>query len=750
MPVNRRSALCSLFLLFLLSLFNSLQSQVCTNLQYVKSYTAPGSGNMHFFFQLTDGNFIMGGPVNGKIMLIKINADGDTLWNKRYDCSSINHGSVITMKALQGKNGNIYCFIDNGYLLKLDIDGNVLASNRVFAVGGYNFLDFDVLNNGDLVLLLDRVPDVFLARINPDTRALIWMHYFERTFAANFKDTANFKDVMVEGDSILIAGNFNSKGKIISIDANTGHFNPLMVRGFTINNRNVTVDHIYNYKGGYIAHAYASGATDNHFTVRLDKSLRIINTYSFTNIPGDAVLSYAVEPDGSYYLAHGTNTPKLLHVNKNDALLWTKSNSSIISAHSYLLLRTNQGLMATSGMNYTAVGTGINWWYYCVSKSDLNGEVGNCASSNYPVTLIPATVQNNNDTVTVRSSTGFAMVPVTAIVIPEVVNISTNCLTQKLCSSVTIAGPVTICGNTGVNFKAVRNSSCSLPIEWKIEGAATDNEVLNDSMVSIKFLQNGNYRLIASLPGACRLIADTLDVQAFAAAGINLGPDTPICNNNTIRLDAGNGFATYKWQDNSSGSFYDVTQPGKYYVEATDACSNKYSDTITITKILPSPANFLPADTSICSYGRMELKTSINYRSYVWSTGERNNKIMVSKPGFYTLTVKDAVGCEGKDEILVAPKDCLEGFFIPNSFSPNADGRNDLFKPALLGIVVSYRFTIYNRWGQRIFETADLEQGWDGILAGKPQFNNVFVWVCAFQFEGQAARLEKGYVIPVR
>lgn len=54
-------------------------------------------------------------------------------------------------------------------------------------------------------------------------------------------------------------------------------------------------------------------------------------------------------------------------------------------------------------MNYTAVPTGVNWWYYCVSKSDLNGEVGSCASSNYPLTLIPATVQNDNQTVTHHS-----------------------------------------------------------------------------------------------------------------------------------------------------------------------------------------------------------------------------------------------------------------------------------------------------------------------------------------------------------
>lgn len=152
----------------------------------------------------------------------------------------------------------------------------------------------------------------------------------------------------------------------------------------------------------------------------------------------------------------------------------------------------------------------------------------------------------------------------------------------------------------------------------------------------------------------------------------------------------------------------------------------------------------------MCSYSKLELKTATQYLSYAWSTGEHDSKIIVSKPGLYSLTVINAAGCEGEDAIRILPKDCLEGFFVPNSFSPNGDGRNELFKPILLGNVVNYRFSIYNRWGQRVFETNDLQKGWDGLLAGKPQFNSNFVWVCKYQFEGQASRVEKGVVIPVR
>lgn len=966
MPLNRCSVLCRLLLLLLLfNLLPSAKGQVCTNWQYGKSYNGMGSGNMQFIFQLTDGNLLMGGIVNGKLMLIKINPDGDTLWNKRYDCIS-SFGPGLYMKAVQGKDGNIYCFASNSYLLKLDIDGNILASSQVFIVGSYNFRDMDVLANGDLVFLIDHVPNDYLVRVKPDLSTVVWTKYiYNSGFTYSYASTMYLSDITVDGDRIVAAGVSNGKGTILCIDAASGIL--FMEKDFTINNQNINIHDIYSYNNGYLAHAYTSGSTDNHFTVRLDKSLNIIRTYNFTNIPSQSLLSYAVDPDGSYYLSHGVSVPKLLRVDKNDVLQWSKSNGSIIFANAYQLIKTNQGLMATSGGNYTAVPTGINYWYYCVSKSDLNGDVGNCTSTSFPVTLVPASTQNYNEGITSEHRGDAVIIPANASIIREVVSLSTNCFTLKTCSSLTIAGPAAICGNSPVSFKAVRNSNCSLPIDWKIEGVASDSEILNDSMLSVKFLQSGNYRLIAFLPGACRRIADTLAVQVtiVPTASINLGPDTLLCLNNTIRLDPGPGFATYKWQDNSTGPFFDVMLPGKYYVDVTDACSNTYSDTVMvnaapvflfelgpdvtkcnddtiripapagfsnynwspnyniiniqapiaevfpasttkyivsaekwhgctvkdslwvvvnrspglyigkdttickgdsiqltaapgfaqykwntgstapivmvkqageyavnaidlnncssrdtilimesapavhltrkptlctgserwldagpgfqsylwntgsteqqisvsdtgtwyvsvvnqlgckasdttrITKLLPSPADFLPADTGICSYSKIELKPSGNYSTYSWNTGENGNKIIISKPGMYTLTVTDAAGCDGKDEILVSLKDCLEGFFVPNAFTPNGDGRNDVFKPALLGIVVSYRFSIYNRWGQRIFETADPQKGWDGLQGGKPQFNNEFVWVCAFQFEGQAARVEKGIVIPV-
>ena len=115
----------------------------------------------------------------------------------------------------------------------------------------------------------------------------------------------------------------------------------------------------------------------------------------------------------------------------------------------------------------------------------------------------------------------------------------------------------------------------------------------------------------------------------------------------------------------------------------------------------------------------------------------------------YVLTVKDNSGCSGKDSITVRPKDCMLGFYVPSSFTPNNDGKNDLFYPFLFGNIEKYEFTVYSRWGQIIFKSKTPGQGWNGKANGILQDSNVFVWTCSYVLNGQS-KLEKGTVLLVR
>jgi gliding motility-associated-like protein len=164
----------------------------------------------------------------------------------------------------------------------------------------------------------------------------------------------------------------------------------------------------------------------------------------------------------------------------------------------------------------------------------------------------------------------------------------------------------------------------------------------------------------------------------------------------------------------------------------------------------PAPAAFLGPDTSICTYWDLRLKATINFNEYTWSTGAITPSITIKQAGTYWLQVKDGKGCIGKDTIIVNPKDCGKGFYVPTGFTPNNDGKNDLLKPILLGNVIQYKFRVYNRWGQLIFETNDPAKGWDGTYNGQPQSSNVFVWRCMYQFLNEQRKEEKGTFVLIR
>jgi gliding motility-associated-like protein len=231
---------------------------------------------------------------------------------------------------------------------------------------------------------------------------------------------------------------------------------------------------------------------------------------------------------------------------------------------------------------------------------------------------------------------------------------------------------------------------------------------------------------------------------------ITLNHDSTICIGNNRVLDAGAGYVTYQWSNGQTGSSITVNTTGVYGVGVTDTHGCIGSDSTRITKMLPLPAGFLPADTSICNYGTIQLNAAGSFNSYNWSNNSISPSITISQPGWYWLQVSDKNNCIGLDSILVNPKECLKGLYVPSGFTPNNDGKNDLFKPILLGNVKAYQFWIFNRWGQIVFQTTDLSKGWNGTFGGLPQDNRVFVWMCRYQLESEPLKMANGTFIIIR
>lgn len=260
----------------------------------------------------------------------------------------------------------------------------------------------------------------------------------------------------------------------------------------------------------------------------------------------------------------------------------------------------------------------------------------------------------------------------------------------------------------------------------------------------------GNFHVSATNANGC-ISKDTLVVtNVFALPIVNLGRDTIVCANGSIAFHAGAGFAAYQWQDGSTGAAFTATQAGVYWVRVTDQHTCINSDTVAITDVKAPPANFLPDTAQLCDWQRLELKPSTTFKQYQWYNNATTSAITITAPGIYWLKATNSFGCTGADSIKVVAKDCLKGLYLPNAFSPNNDRNNDVFRPTVYGYPEKYRLTVYNRWGQRIFETIDINKGWDGTINGKPQDTGMFVWTCQYKLAGMEEKKEKGVLTLVR
>jgi gliding motility-associated-like protein len=229
---------------------------------------------------------------------------------------------------------------------------------------------------------------------------------------------------------------------------------------------------------------------------------------------------------------------------------------------------------------------------------------------------------------------------------------------------------------------------------------------------------------------------------------VYVGNDTSICTGSVLSLDAGFGFSSYLWNTGSTSSAIDVNETGSYWVAVTDQSGCTGTDSITLLKVLPNPAGFLPKDTFIC--GKISKYITVpGFSAYLWSNGSQANSILITDPGKYSLIVEDEYGCTGTDEV-VFESQCEDAIVMPNAFTPNGDGLNDIFKPVFLDQVSGYDLKIFNRWGKMIFETTDIGQGWNGKENNVPSVIEEYVYTIRYINDFGEEKLVKGSVTLLR
>ncbi len=252
-------------------------------------------------------------------------------------------------------------------------------------------------------------------------------------------------------------------------------------------------------------------------------------------------------------------------------------------------------------------------------------------------------------------------------------------------------------------------------------------------------------------------------LRVYTRPAIILPPALGACAGDTVIafpfIDGGSGEAGFLWEGPSGFTFphrmllmQDVAaaQSGTYRLTVTDTIGCVEQQDIEIT-IDPLPlADFAGRDTIFAEPG-FRLDAGDGFRYYYWSTGDSTSFISIYEEGLYTVDITSFPGCRSSSSVRV-----LWGgipFRLPNAFSPNGDGINDVFMPIRrYDLVKQYHLMIFNRWGQQVFETEDIGQGWDGTYRGRQSPLGTYIYKIVYTSypTGAQAQIETGEVVLVR
>lgn len=218
---------------------------------------------------------------------------------------------------------------------------------------------------------------------------------------------------------------------------------------------------------------------------------------------------------------------------------------------------------------------------------------------------------------------------------------------------------------------------------------------------------------------------------------VSLGPDTVICNNSTLVLNAlsDRSVLSFQWSNGANKKTNIISTPGVYSIKVDNICDSDFDTVVVIGA--DKPALTLQNDTLICDFTSITLRNlqaTQESDRYLWSDNSALPTITVRNPGKYWLAISNACGIVA-DTVHVYPKidNCECHVYTPNAFSPNNDQVNDVFQLAS-NCKVEGSIRIFNRWGQQVYKSENLDVGWNGFLGGQLQPEGLYVFTLQFNY----------------
>lgn len=313
------------------------------------------------------------------------------------------------------------------------------------------------------------------------------------------------------------------------------------------------------------------------------------------------------------------------------------------------------------------------------------------------------------------------------------------------------AGSITEDGNNeGVTIDSILRPFCakglmstSIQVFAKTASNSSLTYTLNnvDSNTSGKFtnLVNGNYFLSVKTKYGC--FADTtIHINLDAAIPVNITVRDATCDsvNGSVNINRSGETSTLSYYFNSdtitTRSFFSPLDTGVYFIRIKDTNYCTVDTSVTIKSGKSDYVVNLGNDTTVCNGQSLLLDATNQASDYLWQDGSTKSVYKVTKSGVYTVRVNNLCGT-GSGSIKVIYQDCDCMFYVPNAFTPNNDGRNDIFKPFNKCYFEKYQLRIFNRWGNEVFNSINQYAGWDGISNNSKQPAGVYVWELEY-FDG--------------
>lgn len=709
-----------------LLVYAKLQSQ-----EFQKAFTAFNVSND--FSRDQEGNIYTGGftsfnfdPALDDIVSLdiinKLDNNGTVLWSRNFE---VEGALTEILKVLTIPNGDLIALFSIDRigedlqlgLIRVSQDGNRVWSqtteinianfdefstqvNLIPADGNNFFMQTKKINTSDQIH--------FLTKFN-GSGDILW----SRSYATNLSIN-NSAILPLDENQLALVGHYTAdvnatKGMIALLDAQTGELNS--ATSFD----NIEVQSIVADGAGYIVKfkiAFNARAgimrLDNNLDITWAKALdfevegQIGNFQKFND---DVVVMYIYDNRNRIELLTSYDT--------EGNQLWGKFLESKYSGRPFTekVADSNGNILIMSHIWSTALRSSI------FRQIPLDGNTEEC--------ILPNSCVEDEDFTTTKTSISFSeaspepeLNPIEVRLRTAMTNTSDFCEEVDGVPSALFEMDSTACINEEVAIFDINNDNAD-NISWVIEGGP-EGAILPLASINnglpISFQDSGLYTVTQFIEFQNCTSSFSQDVKVTEALPFEFAEDTLILCLDEIETVNVNrpGFVSYLWlDDNSPDPIKKIDTPGIYSVELNDGNCTKGYDLVVEDFDYGGVEFSLGPDTTVCEFRRYTLAADnvVNGVEYLWNDGVNTAERFASKEGLFTLTAF-LDGCDFSDDINVTFEPCEPQVYMPNIFTPNADGFNDtLFPQGKNFELLSFR--VYNRWGALLHD--DISP-WDGIF----------------------------------